>query len=166
MLHKALCTAARSAHRTWAIDSEAKGYFPAQTLTYLFPFLFAQITKSLPHRSNLATDSTSHRASSRSSNCTPHRPTQSPRKVTQLVSDNHILEQSLKTLKADNFFSGRPAQTATQGVASEVPLAGGASLCDQEQEQGNKSHLSFSFFLQGNGSILYLVRQRKINPPY
>ena len=153
MLQKALCTAARSAHRTWAIDSEAKGYFPAQTPTYLVPILFAQITKCLSHRSNLATDSTSHRASSRSSNCTPHRATQSPGKVTQLVSDNHILEQSLKTLKADNFFSGRPAQTATQGVASEVPLAGGARPCDQEQEQGNESHLSLSFFHKVIGPI-------------
>ena len=138
--------AARSAHRTLAIDLIAKGYFPAQALTYLVPFLFAQIIQSLPHRSNLATDSTAHRASSRSSNCTPYCPTQSPRKVTQLVSDNHILEQSLKTLKDDNFFSGRPAQTATQGVASEVPLAGGARPCDQEQEQGNESHLRISFF--------------------
>ena len=99
MLQKALCTAVRSAHRTLAIDLIAKGYFPAQALTYLVPFLFAQIIQSLPHRSNLATDSTAHRASSRSSNCTPYCPTQSPRKVTQLVSDNHILEQSLKTLK-------------------------------------------------------------------
>ena len=146
MLHKALCTAARYAHRTWAIDSEAKGYFPAQALTYLVPILFAQITTSLPHRSNLAADSTAHWASSRSSNCTPYCPTQSPRRVTQLVSDNAISEQSLKTLKDDNFFSGRPAQTATQGVASEVPLAGGACPRDQAQEQGSESHLSLSFF--------------------
>ena len=89
--------AARSAHRTLAIDLIAKGYFPAQALTYLVPFLFAQIIQSLPHRSNLATDSTSHRASSRSSNCTPYCPTQSPRKVTQLVSDNLVIEQYLKT---------------------------------------------------------------------
>ena len=128
------------------ICAEAKGYFPAQTLTYLVPILFAQITKCLSHRSNLATDSTAHRASGRSSNCTPHRPTQSPGKVTQFMSDNHILEESLKTLKDDNFFSGQPAQTATQGVASEVPLAGGASPRDQAQEQGSESHLSLSFF--------------------
>ena len=157
MLHKALCTAARSAHRTLTIDSVAKGYFSAQTLTYLVPILFAQITKCLSHRSNLATDSTAHWASSRSSNCTPHRPTQSPRKVTQLQSDNHILEQSLKTLKDDNFFSGRPAQTATQCVASKVPLAGGARPYDQEQEQGNESHLSLPFYRTLVRSLAMLV---------
>ena len=57
-------------------------------------------------------------------------------------------------VKDANFFSVQPAQTATQGVASEVPLAGGARLCDQAQEQGNESHLSLSFFYKVMGPFL------------
>ena len=88
----------------------------------------------MSYHSKLASHSTADGTSCRSSNGTTHNPTQGPGIWISYRDKKSACPNFLRTPKVLT-----PAQTATHGVASGVPLTGGTRPGGQ-QEQGKKSH--------------------------